>query len=141
MDFRRVVRVTHLGVQEQLEVGVVLHVLVAHLDVKRAAFFVRRPGNGGHQHRVDGFAHVLDKHRGAVFNRLLHDIRGFWRAHTHDLQVVFAFPFLNPRDALKLRVAHQRPAFGVARDCAVLDGCAVRREALPDPPRDRRRVH
>ena len=141
LDLGRVVRVGHLRVQEQLEVGVVLHVLVSHLDVQRAPLLVRRASHRWHEHRVDALAHVLDEHARAVLDRLLHDVRGFRRAHAHDLQVVLRLALLDPRDALQLRVAHQRPALGVAGDGAVLDGRAVRGQTLADPPRDRRGVH
>jgi hypothetical protein len=59
LDLRRVVRVGHLGMQKQLEVFVVLNILVAHLDVHRAALLAGGARHYGRVHRVDLLAHVL----------------------------------------------------------------------------------
>mmetsp|Transcript_10037 Transcript_10037/g.27401 ORF Transcript_10037/g.27401 Transcript_10037/m.27401 type:complete len:250 (+) Transcript_10037:3448-4197(+) len=65
LDLGGVVGVGQLGVQEQAEVLVVLHLLVTHLDIEVAALLEGGTGDDGRQHRIDTLSHVLNQHTAA----------------------------------------------------------------------------
>mmetsp|Transcript_20164 Transcript_20164/g.48101 ORF Transcript_20164/g.48101 Transcript_20164/m.48101 type:complete len:711 (+) Transcript_20164:1150-3282(+) len=62
LDLGRVMRVRQLGVEDQLEVGVVLDLLVADLDEEIAALLDLLPAHNRADHRIERLLQVLDHH-------------------------------------------------------------------------------
>ena len=121
LDFRGVVGVAQLRVQEQPEVVVQGQVLAGELQDSVAAALDELPGDDWHEHGVHALVHVLDQGGVAVFDGHLQVPVHVLRADAQLLQVVVALLFAHPGDALQLGVDHEGVALGVGEDGSVFD--------------------
>ena len=110
LDFRRVVRIRKLGVQEQLEFGVQRQLFITHLDVGVLSLFNNCAGINWLDDCVDGVFQVFNKHRFACLNGLLKSWDELFVGQSGNLEVSVSVALLNPGDALELRVNHQSVA-------------------------------
>lgn len=125
--------VAELGVQEEAEHGVELHLGVPDLEDELLAALDTRALDHGAQHRIDALAQVLDQHRVPVLERHAELAQQRGLAQPHHLEVPRLLLGADPADALQLRVDHERPARRVAHDRAVLRRHLVGRQACFQP--------
>ena len=120
LDLGRVVRVRELRLQVELEVGRVVHLLVAELDNLVAPALDRLAPNDRAEHSVDDQLDVLDHARRATLDARAEDRHDRLLAETHHFEAARLLVLLDPLDALQLRVDHERPARAARDDGAVL---------------------
>ena len=127
LQLRLVVGVRQLGVEEQLEVVIVLDLLVAHLH--RRSFLDQHPPQERIKNNVNFLGKVLNQKRLAGGNTFLHRVQEVLLAKSDDVELL-AVLVLDPADALQLGVDHQRPLDRVAEDGGILCGHRVRWQTL-----------
>ena len=113
-------RVRELRLQVELEVGRVVHLLVAELDNLVAPALDRLAPNDRAEHSVDDQLDVLDHARRATLDARAEDRHDRLLAETHHFEAARLLVLLDPLDALQLRVDHERPARAARDDGAVL---------------------
>ena len=121
-----VVRVVQLRGEVQLEVGRVVHLLVAELDRQRVAFLDEGLAQHGLEDGVDLLLHVLNEHGVAELDGVLHAAHHVRHVQSHHLQTVRLLHVLDPLVALALRVDQKRPPVPARHHHAVLRGEGVR---------------
>jgi hypothetical protein len=134
------VRVGQLGAQEEREGVAVLALLVGELDDQVAALALDLLVEHGVEQRVDLLLDVLDHQRRAKGHGVLQVVAEALFDELRILDRVLGLARVDPAQALRLRVDHERPLLRARHHDAVLDGEVVRGQPLERPVADGRLV-
>ena len=133
LDLWGILRVGELGLHVESEVVVEIQLLSTEDLNSLVAFLDDVSGYDGHEDGINVFLEVFDHDRNTVLNGSF-EVEGVgFLGELEDEQIVFFESFLNPGDALQLRIDHQWVSFGVGEDCTVFDGDIIGGETLVVP--------
>mmetsp|Transcript_66224 Transcript_66224/g.110616 ORF Transcript_66224/g.110616 Transcript_66224/m.110616 type:complete len:433 (-) Transcript_66224:1802-3100(-) len=133
LELGHVVGVRQFGGDEELEVGVVVHVGVAQADQEPPTGLEDLLGQNGVQGGIQLLPHVLQQHRNAHPDAVLERPEDIGVVQFDDLQALVAIHVLDPLIGLALRIDHEAPPPSAALNGPILDGDVVQRQPLDTP--------